>query len=405
MSSQVEIIVAGHICLDIIPTIHEKKSGLDALLIPGKLVDIGPAVIATGGAVSNTGIALHRLGNRVSLKGKIGSDQFGEAILSILRSQAASLGDGMIVAQGESSSYTIVISPPHIDRIFLHATGANDTYSADDLQLEDLQGARLFHFGYPPLMRSMYVNEGAELARLLRKVKEAGLTVSMDLAKPDPESPAGQADWLAILTKALPYVDVFMPSFEEILFMLRRGLFEELLCQEPSGNLLRWASGELLAELSGQLLHMGAAVVGIKLGEYGLYLRTTTDSERLLRMGACTPEAGLLNQWLGCEMLTPCYEVEVVGTTGAGDCTIAGFLSGLVRGMTPEDALQAAIAVGACNVERADATGGIPPWDHVLARIAQGWAKRDSELSLEGWQQRCDGMWTGPHHQHLAKDV
>jgi PAS domain S-box-containing protein len=36
------------------------------------------------------------------------------------------------------------------------------------------------------------------------------------MAYPDPDSPAGRADWLTILQNVLPFVDVFVPSYEEI---------------------------------------------------------------------------------------------------------------------------------------------------------------------------------------------
>lgn len=166
-----DVIVAGHICLDIIPTISEKKTGIDALFVPGKLVDVGPAVITTGGAVSNTGLALHRLGDKVQLMGKIGDDQFGASIMEVLRQHGEGIADHMIVANGEHSSYTIVINPPNTDRIFLHCTGANDTYSSADLSKDQLENARLFHFGYPPLMRLMYENQGEELVLILSKAK------------------------------------------------------------------------------------------------------------------------------------------------------------------------------------------------------------------------------------------
>ena len=41
----------------------------------------------------------------------------------------------------------------------------------------------------------------------------------------------GDANWPAILKATLPYVDIFMPSIEEILLMLHRQRYEELLCQ------------------------------------------------------------------------------------------------------------------------------------------------------------------------------
>jgi sugar/nucleoside kinase (ribokinase family) len=100
---------------------------------PGRLLNIGPAAISTGGAVANTGMALHRLGVPVRLMGKVGDDLFGRAVLDVLRTGAPHLADGMIVTPGEATSYSIVISPPDIDRSFLHCPGANDTFGADDV--------------------------------------------------------------------------------------------------------------------------------------------------------------------------------------------------------------------------------------------------------------------------------
>lgn len=401
--SQVEVIVAGHICLDIIPTIRGRQIGLDAIFVPGKLIDVGKAVISTGGAVSNTGIALHRLGSNVRLMGKVGNDFFGEAILSILGEHNPTLVDGMIIAPGENSSYSIVISPPQTDRIFLHSTGANDTYSAADLRVEQLQTARLFHFGYPPLMRSMYKNNGEELAILLKKVKTAGLTVSLDLAKPDPASDAGRADWRAILTKALPYVDVFLPSFEEIVYMLHRDQYEAWMSESDSGDLIAFATGDFLSQIAEELLEMGAAIVGLKLGERGLYVRTTWEEARLSAMGLCSPTKDLRENWLDNEMISSCYQVDVAGTTGAGDCTIAGFLYSLLMGMKLVHALQTAVGVGAFNVEHADAVSGIRTGSEVWERMNKGWAKREMKLDLPNWVLDEQQIWIGPHHKKCQR--
>jgi sugar/nucleoside kinase (ribokinase family) len=388
-----EVIAAGHICLDVIPTIGRPAQGLDRLLQPGKLVHVGPAVTSTGGAVSNTGIALHRLGVAVRLMGKVGDDLFGRAILDLLRGQGPQLAEGMIVVPGEATSYTVVISPPGVDRVFLHCPGTNDTFGAADVDLSALGGARLFHFGYPPLMKRMYENGGAELAELLRKVKEAGLTVSMDMAKPDPNSEAGAVDWKKLLAAVLPHVDVFLPSFDELLFMLNRPLFDRFA--EQGDDLGRHADEALLNWLSGSLLEMGAAVAAIKLGENGLYMRTTSDRRRIERMGAAKPANP--DAWLGRELLAECYRVEVAGTTGAGDCTIAGWLCALLKGLNPEEALQSAVAAGACNVERADATSGIPAWEAVQARMQAGWEKRPHDIALPHWRYDAAAqLWFGP---------
>jgi sugar/nucleoside kinase (ribokinase family) len=353
-----------------------------AFLAPGKLYAVGPAVISTGGAVANTGIALHRLGLPVRLLGKVGSDLFGGAILEILRRHGRDLAESMIVSPGATTSYSVVINPPEVDRTFLHCPGANDTFCAADLADSHLDGCGILHFGYPPLMKRMYADGGRQLQRLLARAKRLRLTTSLDMAMPDPTSDAGRCDWPAILSRVLPQVDFFLPSLEETLQMLH--------WQTAASQ----ASGDLLGKVADRLLGWGTAAVALKLGQNGLYLKTTRDERRLASCGAVPTDR---SAWLGREMLAPCFRVKVAGTTGAGDCTIAGFLAALVKGFSPQRSVTAAVAVGACNVERPDASSGIISWPAVQRRIRKGWARLGIDLRLDGWRRdRRSGLWLGP---------
>src|SRR6266567_5584906 len=197
--SDVEVVVAGHICLDIIP----KLTGETLSLSPGRLIEVGPAVLSTGGAVSNTGQALHKRGVNTSLMGKVGDDLFGRAIIQIVESSGAGLAKGMVVAQNEATSYSIIISHPSADRILMHSPGTNDTFGADDIRYDLLEKVLLFHFGYPPIMAKMYLGGGEELTHIFQRVKEMGLTTSLDLSMPDPASASGKADWHNILSATL----------------------------------------------------------------------------------------------------------------------------------------------------------------------------------------------------------
>jgi len=119
-------VVAGHVCLDLIPsfggTAAPEAAGQEAgrwadMLQPGRLVQVGPALFAAGGSVPNTGIALHKLGVPVSLVGKVGDDAFGRAVLRIVGAAGPRLAEAMVVAPGEHTSYTVILSPPGVDRI------------------------------------------------------------------------------------------------------------------------------------------------------------------------------------------------------------------------------------------------------------------------------------------------
>ncbi|HQE93687.1 MAG TPA: carbohydrate kinase family protein [Anaerolineae bacterium] len=386
------IIVAGHTCLDVIPTLPENYRSLSTLLMPGGLVNVGPMVLSTGGAVSNTGLALHRLGVPVRLMGKVGDDTFGRATLDVFRSYAPALAAGMLIAAGESSSYTLIFSSPGIDRTFLHYPGPNDTFCAADVPDDALTDAHLFHFGYPTLMRRFYRDDGRELETLLRRVKAHGLVTSLDVSRPDPHTEAGKVNWPAWLARVLPQVDIFLPSVEESLLMVDPARYAAL---EENGAVLSQVDGGLLSDLAGQLVGWGVAIAGLKLGSQGMYLRTTSAAARLR---ALAERLGLdVRAWTNRELLAPAFSANLVGTTGAGDCAIAGFLTGLLHRLSPEAALTGAVAVGACNVEAADAVSGVPSWEAIQRRIQAGWEQRPVTLKLAGWGWDVgQRLWIGP---------
>jgi sugar/nucleoside kinase (ribokinase family) len=341
-----DVVVAGHVCLDVTPQL-----GGPAPIEPGRLLAVGEAAFTVGGAVGNTGVALHRLGVPVRLVARIGGDLLGTAVEDALA--ADGLAADLVVAPAEATSYSIVISPPGVDRAFLHHSGANDFFSAGDVGDEVLAGARILHLGYPPLLRRLYVDGGRELALLFRRARAAGLATSLDMCVPDPASEAGLVDWRGLLARTLPQVDVFAPSLGELRFMLGRP--DETT---PSA-------------LADELLELGATVVALKLGDRGLHLRSSARIE-----GLCERLALDADDWRDRVLALPCFEpARVARTTGSGDATIAGLLAALLRGAGPEEAATAATAVGACSVESAEGARGIPPWPEIEARIGAGWGR------------------------------
>ncbi len=229
-------------------------------------------------------------------------------------------------------------------------------------------------------MRSMYINSGQELVALFRHVKETGVTSSLDMCYLEPDSEGAQADWVAILKATLPYVDIFLPSIEELLLIMRRDTLDNM---HRRGMVQAQVTPELLHDLSDELLSMGVGLAVIKLGERGLYLRCAGMS-RLEKIGRACPAD--LAAWSGREIWAPCFRVQVAGTTGSGDATIAGFLSALIRRLDPEEAVTAAVAVGACNVEAADALSGLRSWEDTLLRVASGWERLPLSLDDPTWE-------------------
>ncbi len=368
-----KVIVAGHVCLDITPMFLDKKvKNPSEILSPGKLIQMGGADVHTGGAVANTGLAMKVLGADVTLIGKVGKDTFGDMVINILKQHHTE--QGMLISETESTSYSVVLAIPGIDRMFLHNPGANDTFHASDIPQEALENAALFHFGYPPLMKSMYENDGYELVSLMERVKKGGTATSLDMAALDATSEAGQTDWNKILKRVIPYVDFFVPSVEELCYMLDKERFA------------RWqerAAGQDITEildiekdvkpLAKQCMEFGAKVLLIKCGTPGMYY-CTAGKNALKNVGI---NAQLdLNGWADQEGFERSYIPEkVVSGTGAGDTSIAAFLTAMIDGYTIEESMHMSAATGASCVEAYDALSGLKSFEELKKKIAAGWEK------------------------------
>ena len=391
---QPRVVVAGHFCLDIFPDLSKIPEGQFLHLFkPGHMVITGPIFFGTGGAAANTSLALHRLGIPTHMIAKIGNDPLGAIARAVVQRSGLELATGIITTPDAATAYTVIISPPGVDRIFMACTGANDSFGANDIDFRLLEEAAVFHFGYPPVLQKFYQHGGRELVDLLHRAKKTGVTTSLDLTLPDPAGPAGQVDWLAVLGACLPSVDIFLPSVEELLFMLRRKTYDVL--QEAAGgeSLLKLVTPELLHSLSAQMLEMGVKIAGLKLGERGFYMRTAGE-KAMAGMGRGQPPEPAA--WADQTLWAPAYEVIVAGTTGAGDAAIAGFISGLLRGLDPRRALSAAAGVGACNVEALDGLSGLLSWEDTLGRIAAGWKQRPLDLNPAEWDWDAgSGVWVG----------
>lgn len=364
-----KIIAAGHICIDITPVFSGKRKykDLGEVLIPGKLIQMDQVDVHTGGSVANTGLALKKLGNDVRLMGKIGDDAFGNMISQILAGYGVG---GLLIDKNSSTSYSVVVAVPGIDRIFLHNPGANDTFSNEDIPEEALDDAVLFHFGYPPLMKRMYQKEGEELLAIFRRMKEKGIATSLDLAAVDPSSEAGSADWENVLKRTLPYVDFFVPSIEELCFMLDREKYDALLAKGKDITEVLDMETDV-KPLAEKLLEFGCKAILLKCGTAGMYYATASQAvmEKVgERMGL---DAEL---WAGKCGVQPCFRADIVRSgTGAGDTSIAAFLTAALRGKTPQECAALAAAEGACAVTSYDALSGIKSLEELEKRIRNGW--------------------------------
>lgn len=366
-------ICAGHICLDLTPvTDVEKEYGnIAEYLTPGSLVPVKQADIHVGGSVGNTGAAMAKLGAQVTLMGKTGNDEFGQLLLKRISGEADC--SGMIISDQTSTSYSVILAVPGIDRIILHNSGANDTFSMKDLDFEAIRKVNLFHFGYPTLMKKFYENDGIELVRMLQAVKDCGTATSVDMALTSEDSEAGRADWSKIIKESVPYVDFFMPSAEELAFFIDRPRYSEWKRRADGKDIASVLTKDEVAPMAEKLLSWGAKVVLIKCGSAGMYLRTG-DQAAISRIGGGL--GNVMSGWHDVEHFELCYKPRrILSGTGAGDTSIAAFLCAVLEGYSWEEAVKLAAATGAVCVEEYDALSGIKPFSVLQNMIAGGWEK------------------------------
>lgn len=351
----IDAIVAGYLCVDIAPGFHATREPvpLPELFRPGKLVETDGLTISLGGAVANTGLAMRRFGQKVELMGCIGNDVLGE--LAEARLAQTGTTRGIHRKERAGTAYGIVLAPPGADRIFLEDAGCNSIFTSSDIDYELVRQSRLFHFGYPPLMKALWSNGGGELRRLLQRVRECGATVSLDMSLPDPDSGAGKADWCGILASTLPLVDIFVPSIEELVFMFEPERFIGLTADAGERSLIDVIGDDIYESLSERILAMGAKVLLIKAGHRGAYLRTARDAYDCPN-----------GKWIPPE---PLDRERLRNASGAGDCAVAGFLSALLNGESVGTAAKYAMMAGRDNLYGTDALSGLRDWTQMAKEL------------------------------------
>jgi sugar/nucleoside kinase (ribokinase family) len=390
----IEIVAAGHTCLDLIPafTIEGKVDKMTDVLVPGKMINMGNCVVVGGGPVTNAGVSIRRLGVKTELIGKIGDDDFGKQILQWYEEHEGHF-KGIHMVKGESTSYTIAVCIPGIDRFYLHHCGANDTFGYNDMDFDLVARSKLMLFGYPPWMKKLYDNTGAELTKILKKAKDLGTTTVLDLSLPD-ISYANKFDWKAILKNWIPLCDIMVPSAEEIFYFLYKEKFlEKKEKLGPKESILDHMTVKEISDLGKDMIKMGTPIAMVKCGSRGLYLRTG-DKDQLKRLGA----AGIkdLDNWANRELWFPVYQEEkFVGALGSGDSAIAGFLSAFVRELSIENCLRYANAAGSMNVTVPDGLSWNKGFEDLTKRIKAGWKTKDLQIDEKGWKKERE-FWVGP---------
>lgn len=284
----------------------------------GRLIQVDPIEVTTGGIVSNSGIAMTRLGMRVAAFSLVGEDEWGEVIRRRYVEHQVN-ADRLLTTRKGATSTTAVLIDPSGERSFAHCVGApREMDKALFLEHMDLFAqSRMALIGYYSLMPQLE----RDLAEVLRLIRETGCQTALDAA--------GDGGTMDPLDQLLPHLDVYVPSLSEA--QHQTGL------TEPQAIIDKFRA-------------CGApGLLGLKLGAAGALL--SPRAGEYIPIAAVTPPGPLLD------------------TTGAGDSFYAGLLTGLLRSLPVEEAGRLAAAAGACCVTGLGATAGLRDYE-ATARLA-----------------------------------
>ncbi|MEI6579894.1 MAG: carbohydrate kinase family protein [Eubacteriales bacterium] len=280
----------------------------------GKLELVDTLSLYTGGCAASAAIDMAKIGIKAAIVGKIGNDGFGNFMKSAFVENNV-ITDGLIINQNASTSASLVIVTEDGERSFIHCQGENATLIESDIDYSLVEKAKLVFVAGIMLMAKF---DGDECAKFLKKCKEKGKITALDTAWDS------TGRWMNVMTSSLPYLDYFLPSYEEAV--------------ELSGK----TDPEEMADI---FLPMGPKVVVIKLGKDGCFIKTQ-DGEKYS---------------------IPTYSrIKAVDTTGAGDSFCAGFLTAVIKGKSLFDCGKFGNAVGTHCVMAKGASTGIKSETEIL---------------------------------------
>ncbi|MFT4030111.1 MAG: carbohydrate kinase family protein [Protaetiibacter sp.] len=279
-----------------------------------QLIDGAELVLGSSAGICAAGLA--RLGVDTALVARVGFDVFGDRVRELLT--LAGVDTASVAVVEEPTGVSVVLSAPG-DRAILTLPGALAGLTAEEV-LAAAAGADHLHLASFFLLPSL----ARRLPELLTRVREGGVTVSLDTNW----DPAGRWEGVA---ECLPHLDALLPNAQEALALARA------LGDAPVDAVAAAAA----------LARRGPVVV-VKDGAAGGF--------------AVTPEGDVVR--------APGLVVDVVDTTGAGDSFDAGFLAAWLDGRPLADAVRWAAVAGSLSTRVAGGTGGQATRTEVVAATA-----------------------------------
>jgi sugar/nucleoside kinase (ribokinase family) len=265
--------------------------------------------ITVAGTAAGASVDLAKLGAEVYTMGALGDDELANFVENTMQRYGINT-EGLVRKNSAQTSATMLPIRPNGERPALHVPGTSEELSIDDIDLDRISEMDYLHIGGTPLMPKL---DGKPMAKIFEHAKKHGVTTTYDLlAMPKP-------DLLENVCTCLPFVDYFMPGFEEAVMMT--GI-------KNRSDLIKY------------FLDKGAKHTVFKMGHNGSSIAWS--------------ENGSVK-----ELRIPSFKVPVVDSTGCGDAYCAGFIVGLSRGWDIERAGRLGSAAGALCIQGLGSDAGV----------------------------------------------
>jgi len=289
---------------------------------------------ANGGAPFNALCDWARMGVPfpIAAAGCVGKDADGEWILAECKRLNIDTKQLHRLPNAQTSYSEILTESGTGRRTIFHHPGANAAFAPKDLKLAE-SSAKIFFLGFIGLLARMDAADarfGTKGAKLLSEARKAGMITAADVV-------TDRTGALPGLTKAaLPHLDYFFCN--EIELEILTGT-----ATRTNGALNKKAIEGAAAEL--QKLGRGVSVV-------------VHAAEAALALGADGTEV-----WHG-SVKVP--SENIVGTNGAGDAFLAGFLAATHEGKTPTECLELGACVAASSLSDSTPSNAVRKLDACL---------------------------------------
>jgi ribokinase len=266
-----------------------------------------PGELYFGGKGANQAAAAAAMGGNVSMVGRIGSDDVGQHMRADLAARGVQVGGVLTTPRAQTGRATIAVDR-HGENLIIVDPGANHRLSADDV-------------GIPAVRDAAVLLVQLEIPF---DVAAAAITTARGLVVLNPAPPA------PLPPGVLEHIDVLVPNMSEL----------GLLADQPTpGNPTQ--AGQL-AESLGRRFD-----VVVTMGSLGALV---------------VPRAGEHTH-------IEAPVVDVVDTTGAGDCFCGALAVGLAEGLDLVAAAQLAVVAAALSTTAPGARDGLPTRERVDAQL------------------------------------